>query len=1129
MDNILRYFLSSIAKPDRGVLGTIYHLKNNADYQDLCTLIDSTSHAVQRQITHFIGNPFPKSYAELGSVPAIIESSSTDAELDWLFLALRHGHSQIRSFLKLKIEFEKFILNAKYEEAENTLTQIETEICVSLWSLENRLLLSNLKNGLAGNKHLLEIFLDQIEDIKVKCLSIYLSERVEIGSTVCSYEQKILAAFNNYKQPDRDAVISYFLFKLVPYKTENINVKFILEQEFKFSLVDRYLTLVKLCSLAATNLIDLNLDKYVYKLRNLYQKTEDHVLQNVVCKLKGEWEPSIVPYNDKILVAYRLYLEGNYKDCYHLSKTILNNEVIDFKLLVIHIKCSIYLKIDEYDIGSTVILERILKSIRYILTKERIDIFSQILIKFAYVLESHTIGVKLYDYFMMEIANDEKHSKLSRISDHSHNPTHYQLYRPAQQAACLIKQIEHIHNNFSHSYFYYTITHNTAENIELLLNNDIRKRFILIDSSIAANNYGKSISDLKSILPDLIDVGFAYEKAIRRLFNCYITIKNFNGAIDLFVDSHFHSNALTTKFDSNNLIKLNKKNRFRNLHPSITVPIFYFINEAEEVDISNTLKLFLRSFGVSKPSELKPGRLTSPKKYIEFFFYNVCTVEILKHSSIYETPKEIIIERINVLNNLAEWNSTQKEHYNNEVQENTKKLIILDGINKLNESKIYINEDGLYETEIKFEEPAYERIISLIKVHKDNSDIAHDKPVPLYMHEALKELFLAIRHGYLFSKYGLVNYLSTRIRHGILEAALRPIYQKLKLITEKGTTGDKYIPNTHWDNDLLSSNVSKDKIDRFHIELSSFSKEFDRYILEDLLSKKLQIKTESKNNYGLFDFTYTDEEIAKIDIYKKTQQDFKQFIQAIFNELGNRTDQNLEIIREYLTTVVASNLSKHLADLEEAVQKIIKKDSLHDFFNNINICRDHIRKELEKISHWFVRSDSQMSDFTLSDILDINNEYLSKCILTKKLQLDKKLSPNIKVKGKYYVHFSDLFRLFMGNALAYSNLPGAEVPLRISTKLENDPWLEINIYNPLDKDADLNYINHSLNKLKLKHHDLELLTSEGNSGLMKARNILISDLNNPANEIDYFVNSDNEFQVTLTINITDIKHEDSFN
>lgn len=1136
MPSVLEIFLKGVKNKQNGVVQTISWLKNNVGYQELCKLVDDTSPTVKNYLNWFIGNSFPNSYVELGVYPMILEAKNLEVEIEWFFLALRGGYNKIKTFLELKSIYERKLLLGEYEEAESLLCQIEQNICFSLWSLEQRFLLAEMSEGLVENKKILEDFNNSNAKSDVKFLAFYFSERAESMGGVPNYPEKMLAAFDEYSNPDREMLISYYTFKLDPYHIyDDMDFKSIMENGFRYSLIDRYLTFLKICSVSKVSDSLFDLSKFKYKLNSFCSKINDPFFENISSLYNHNWKIRITDTTVNYLDLHLKYLQGDYESSFNLSSQLLLNDGSIFDAILIHAKSKVHIKIDS-PLPKDCILYNIINTITeaYVKTPES-NHTKALILKYAYMLEGLSIGINLLSYFASECSGVNDFNRSSTLIGPSTSPYFYKLLNVESQADFLLGQLSSSGNHPVYHYYYNIITNQNLQNLSIIKGNSLREMQIKIDVLISNSSYQSAIELLNDLIPKFKGFGYVYEKLLRRLFSSHIFIKDYDTAIFIFVRSFFESPDLTIKWDFNEIIDNNKKSKFKNIKPLIYLPLFYSLIKAEGVEIFNTIRLYLSSHGYDKPSELR--FINEDRNHLVYFLNLICTPEILKYSSIFETSNEILLERIKILHFLQEIDVDHVSDYEKEILAITGKLIIFDGINKLDESKIYVNEELIYESEIKQHEHVFDRLLKLIKVYDDNNissvnSAEFNSDLPGYFNPVttsskallapiINELFIIVKNEFLFNKSGLVNYLSTRIRHGIFESAIRTIFDKHHLITQKISSLGKYIDNDYWDTELINSKISKDKISKLKTELSEFSRKVDSLIL-DTLDKKLQVRTESKNKEGLFNFHYNSSTIFIDDMLYSDNVDFKKFVFGIYEILWQRTEENLASIRNYIKFDLLNQFKNLISELDENVNRIIKKNVFNSFFINTSVCVDNLAEELNNIANWFVRSNTQMSDLSLSEILDITHTYLARSSVQKKLLIEKKFDLDNKVKGQLYVSFTDLFLLFFNNVIKRSNYELDTITVTVSASIEYNEILHLRIANPIGQNIDIVTLNAELALLEKGYDDFDKLTSERKSGFVKAYNILRTDFKNNSNSMHYYVTTEREFVVELKINIKEI-------
>ena len=176
---------------------------------------------------------------------------------------------------------------------------------------------------------------------------------------------------------------------------------------------------------------------------------------------------------------------------------------------------------------------------------------------------------------------------------------------------------------------------------------------------------------------------------------------------------------------------------------------------------------------------------------------------------------------------------------------------------------------------------------------------------------------------------------------------------------------------------------------------------------------------------------------------------------------------------------------------------------------------------MQKISRWFKRSEVKVSNFQLSELVDIISEYTNKSNPYKKLNLTKELSFDCEIKGEYKTHFADLLRIFLENIIKHSDEDIDEIICKISTSNGENNSLILEIENEI---TDLEKLKSLRNIWQGDKLDTKKLLSEGKSGYHKAFKILTYDLKCPANDClnTSICDEKNLFRVTVKIDINGV-------
>ena len=391
-----------------------------------------------------------------------------------------------------------------------------------------------------------------------------------------------------------------------------------------------------------------------------------------------------------------------------------------------------------------------------------------------------------------------------------------------------------------------------------------------------------------------------------------------------------------------------------------------------------------------------------------------------------------------------------------------------------------------------------------------------------YRKDVMTQIFLAIRNQFLFNpKYGLDNYLSTRIRHGTLVNQLRNHFEERSLVTN--TVNGNYAHNDFW---VKSQFKLRDATMLKCLQLfESFSKGTDS-IISDIKNSYVQVRTEdqkAKEN-GCFDFdkSYFESDIEML-LMNQTLNNFDACYELIIECLWKQTEKCLESIRDKLTEA-QSNMISNLHALQRDVQGVVGLDDtgLIKFNDAVSYCQNGIQNDFQIVTKWFKRSNYVDFDFTIGQVIDTsisfinrNNKNILKTIVTD--------NSATTFQGRYFGTLYDIFHDVLNNALVYEKKNRLDGECKIVVG-ENEGYLHIEVSNPVreeDVASLMTKIDEISSKLEEKIY-MGQTRDEGNTGCSKIYNAVYYHLgslkNTYANAIE-----NKHFMVKIDIEINPIK------
>lgn len=1142
---------------------TYFKLKESLLFSELCDAIDflfNNIHLSRKEL--LIGKPLPKSYSELGDInerPLLglysngrLTSVGLVSELNLVLIGVRKYKFEINLFIKYKELFESYLLTGDYENAEIQLSKIENEICYSLWSLENRFVLKELSGKASENKEFLSQF-NETNNSKgiTKYLAHYLSLRAEHSLSINRYFNDLEISLNNLRNSDtKEAFQNYYRFKLTFLNHIDFsNYGEIIALDFSHSIIDRYLNLIRILTnlLAVSSYLDESQDKKVAlksylqnRINYLIRKIDDPVLYKLKL-LSGE---TIFPAFDikksqnevKIIDNYTIGLYDIAEK--ELQKLLLINPT-QFDLYVIYIKSLIYQKKSFIPIGNKKSLQNeILNDLfKIVSVTTNPDQAALNLLRIANNITSCSLSYGITDFVYFQTKGKQERKLLSRISYNIANPIIYDIFIEDSDKVNFLNMLsEKFPDSITVEFF-----KERLKGLDYLIKYEKKIpegkfKVELARKFQEKNDFINAAKEWEFLIENYKDTVPILETAIINIFQCYLKLDQPNKCIDLFVDNFFFNNHIIDKIEVVELLKKIHSNKFRIVEKGINLPIFYTIVDAGEVETHLAFELFNISQGVEKPSELLIRTNEFNEKKIMYFLEHTCSPKVLMHSTSINNSKERLEERLSIANFIREKDSNNKNIIS-EIKSIQNILVIQQGLIDLDESKIYVNEQGIIENELKDFEAIYERfeIISGITGNKkflwleggklttyssqENTELEKIEYSNNPVFDIYLELFNAVKDKFLNSQFGIVAYLSTRIRHGVLVGELRPIFETHNLITLKEGNSSKYRRNVYWD--FVYNNYSHDPKEQIQITLSDFASKVDGLIF-DLIKKHLQVYKQETNLDGWFNYEFDPNELWYHSIASISSESFENFVQDIFKVLWERTDENLEFIREKIQNEILNQFNGHFDELERSVVNQLGEYNSEPIRKSIKDCSTEIQTVIQKISRWFKRSEIKAADFSLSELINIVAEYTSKSSWQKRLLLSQEINFDCKIKGAYKTHFADLIRIFLENIIKHSGESAFELNCKISSDFEQEDTLKIIIQNEI---TDKNSIDELKSVWQGNSLDLDKLLSERKSGYQKAFKILTSDLRcSKCDCLKTNISEDEKvFSVLLSINIKELK------
>jgi hypothetical protein len=1122
------YYSRTQYNRDEKFLTAFYKLKYNYDYSDICYIVDQLGDSDKNVIDYIYGSSLPQSINELGDSKVLYGNGNDtfENEINWTLLTIRKYEGKIQVFINKKTEYEKSLITGDYQKANIILNEIEQDVCVSLWGIEQRFILIEIEKGLKENTKYLNDINEQNKKWFIKRFSHFFSLKAEKELSVNQYNISLARLLFRYVESENQVDLHYFNFKLNFLEVEEQTLlPDFLAIEGYHSIIDKYISLIRILQLSV---LEGNKEKKEFLDSRIYYLSKKVVDFNVdklrlLIDTNFEFEFKTQESDINTLKALDYYTNGEYGKVISVLNSYLLEFPLSIELYEIYLKSIILLDKQLLPIGNdeNSFQNRIMKALYGILLRD--DSMPECLNeirKIAFNISSiYSVSFYLMNFYKEEAEGKRTFMNQSVLSTSFLNPTFIQLLNSSSISNNLSFEFK---NSTSLEYLFQqeSGTLESIENANLPQNRkDILKAFFYQKSE----SYNDAIEIWEEMLNSSSIKNFQKEKILQNLFNCLESLKQYDKCIDLYVDNYFVNPLLVSNIIVDRIKKNIKASKYKNVSHTINLPLFYKLTNSEDYDVHTSYECYLLAQDCFTPTESFEIIDRNINEKTIFFLSDICTLDIFKHSPFITSSKHKYNERISVCKHLAKIDSVSENEYNKEIERLTKRLIIQKGIQEIDESKIYVNQTGIIESELKNITSIFRRFkmigelkseedISILDLYsekmfsykhsdkEDGSEYSKDPQFDIY-----KDIFYFLLDKFLFSNYGLQQYLSARIRHGVLLGEIRPEFENLNLITEKEKGIDKYKDNSKWD--LFTVQLNEDGNSKFQEILSDFSSNIDALINEEILSKSIQINIEDKNPDGWLDYKFDDLKLKLSYLAHQDIESVEEFANAIFDDLWSRTEKNLTDIKAKINGVIKDKFFNLLLELEQGLIKVFGGIP-EKMENNINEGRVNIENKLIKIANWFSITESNISDFQIEKIIDVSLEY------NKAIAPVKEINCKCFFKGAYYPSLVDLVRIFMDNASKHAGFDDENIEFHVLIEEQNE-FLKIQFRNPLAPTIKIDELKSKICSFSL---DLNKSMKEKGSGFHKAMRIIKSDLVHKENDMSLSLNDNNEFCIDINLN-----------
>lgn len=1096
------------------------------DITDLQTLRD-----IQRTVRTFVptlqqdieGCVFPADFHQLcSSLTSFIRPNSLYSELVWLCSYLNNYRDRLKWFLDKKENFEQAFMLGDFSGCHTILEEVRNNLGVSLWYYESLFVLYEYWDKRRDGDLLMSSCLEKTKDTDTNHLQslfymLYLRSNINISPY--KYDEDLDSLYKQNKTLLHEDYYRYILFRLNMFN--NIGqeeLSFNMMFESLSALVDRYLMAVNVLKASAVNgKLD---DELLSRARYLYSKTSDRELlpllaTDVTRKLTEGY------YNKAFIDILDSYNGGDYNLSKALCSSYVDTDASQFDVLVIYCRSLVYLGQSFENIHPAINapVNKLCRRIYRVFTEKdnRETVYS--LYQMNKNFYAFHLAAAMHVFVKIEL-NEPVNDSFRAFWNNSFDPDYVAtVYTKSSDAIAYV-----------HRYPAYKTSITCLKTLARLEGKELGTTDISYNALIPHNATIKMENrdyDLAFRLwRDFYEASGKWlpnrQKAVRNMVKCLFLSGKTEKAITLYVDYLLSDQASTQKVDTDSIIRQLQDNLYEGIRRNIDLAIFMGLNCKDGVDKSFILLEYCETKDVLLPSELI-GNLDEPINRQEVFFAILNDDETLRHYFNIPSLKERLSERLKIINYLVSLDSANKETYLQMQKEVEDALLVYRVSKNLNEGKIYANDQAILKYKLNEIDGLYKRFLRMfdmfVKEKKPILVIKFPDTAVLFtndgydaekvksktaisengMYEVFYSLYDYVLDKFLNSEFGLIAYLSTRVRHGELESKLRPELAQRHLILSM-KNDDTYQETSYWRDNY---NLSPSENYIVNTALAKFSNSFDHEVL-DLIKERLQIFDSEKKPKGLFNYIIDENELAQktMEIGLQTREAGKEeFCRQIITWLWQKTEASLTVIRHYIAGEFTEKINELFETLKsELSEKALPIGHVHSFLQAaIADASSVIASRLKTIECWFNITGTKLEDV---DIKQLTYQVCNNTVATYN-QIKVSGKPRIegesfKIKAPFVLHYADMLSNLVANMIKHGSADESGTKTIVLNFTITDNMIDMHFENKVQEGQEEHLNLRFSEKLS---SNASIFNAEGGSGIAKVNKILRADFQNPSNEL----------------------------
>lgn len=866
----------------------------------------------------------------------------------------------LKQFVLDKKEFENNFIKGKYELATENLNNIESNYGPSLWVFDSKLsLLTQTRDENAINELI----------IKSKELGIHhiatILRKKHLSTGLTTYMRQIFDnLLSEYRGNNQKPYIDFVSFLVIPYEFDKERChENIINHIQQFNYIDRYLLLNSLMSeYYSSHFFRENTEPYndfVNSMSLLNIEPSWSRMNNII-----QEDFSIEPGGIDLDNIIKSYSHGDYKNVICICKKLIVDNPSDLTLYEILAKSGNYLTsseeidIDEFakieEIEQNSIIIRILVRICILfqeasLYESTVEELNTIRFKFRCISSLNSIMALIYTSF--PYVTEEKSINSSLL-----------LYIKNNSITSKYQSILTEKNPFKGRVSDYSL--HEDDNVNFSESRVVRKRVEQALQTECFDNIDEDIIKLRTFSditkPELFYLISTYLMSTGKIIEL----------ITLISEECVKKPDNIRLFPMKTVISIIENEESsseyrRDINSVVCCYLYMSIVDVELKEmVSEVFEDYLSYNNFSVPSE-KLLSSTSITKVETYFFDKICSKDIMSILITIDNNNKLIIERLKIINLLSVKYKYQTEYLLNEERDLVQETLYKKVVNHHESNKLFIDVDGIKKA--KFEE--YRIFLYELCLMDISSELSKK-----YILSHFNRYYPQFLEDFVFNRsYGLIRYLSSEIRHGVLPNQIRSVLEAYKVITEVGDN-NHYEDNEHWIA-YLSEIAAPNFVNEINNHLSWFSLEADKLI--STANTWPDVTSDKSNSVAVFNYSYGASTIERFKSIVLDSFDLEEmYIKGASN---NDVEDLFNIIEQFIWNETELHFKKMKSNLNELLKPQFYKlfDNLisrvapcSHLVDELKLCRGKVIEEIALIETWFKKPTKDINEsYSLEQIV----------------------------------------------------------------------------------------------------------------------------------------------------------------